>query len=214
MNYGNDSIKPFDLVVRPLDNSIVPKFSKKYGQPILEIHKPADYHWIEKKKISKNRVIDLIYKFNLFLEYNKNPKNYNIEKIEFETEDCFGVCPYFKLIINNDKSATFNAISGNSIYEKTSRYGDDNMPEIKGIFKTKLNDQEYNQLISILNYLDFPNMQNKYSIDRLHSSYCKIKITYDNQMTKSIEDYGMCGTYGLMNIYTTLFNIRFNQEWK
>ena len=214
MNYGNDSINPIDLIARPLDNSIVPKFTIKYNQPILEIHKPAEYHWIEKRKISKNEVIDLIYKFDTYIEYNKNPKKYQIEKIEFETENCFGECPYFKLTINNNKSAILNAISGNSIYENTKMYNSDSIPKTKGTFKTTLIEKDYNRLINLLNYMDFPNMNNRYLQRRQHMGYCILKITYGNGKTITIEDFGMFGTYGLKVVYEILFDLRFNQKWK
>ena len=215
MNFGNDSIIPIDLMVRAMRHiSIVPKIAYIDNHPIIEIHKPGEYHWIEKRKITENSKIQLTYKFNSFIEYNENPKEYHIEKIEFETENSFGECPFFKLTINNNKSATFEAISGNSLCLNTIEYYNDSIPKVKRTFKTNLINENYSQLINILNYMDFPNMENRYAMNSMHTGDCKLKITYDNEKVKTIEDYGMFGTYALNKIYEILFDLRFNQEWQ
>lgn len=214
MNFGNDSIVPIDLIVRDLNNSIVPKLTNINNEPVLELHKPGAFHWIEKRKITENSKINLVFKFNSLIEFNKNPKEYQIEKIEFETENSVGERPYFKLTINNDQSATFNAINGNSIYERVTKHHNDSIPELVGNFKTVLFEEDYNKLINILNYMNFPEMKSEYVMRSLHHRDCSLKITYNNGKTKSIEDLGMFGTYGLNKVYEILFDLRFNQEWR
>lgn len=214
MNFGNDSIRPIDLIVRELHNSIVPNISIKYGAPILEIYKPAEYNWIEKRKITENKVIDLTYKFGSFIEHNSNPDNYNIEKIEFRTEISGGYRhPHFEILIEKNKSSVLKAIDGNSIYENTEKYND-TINEVKGEFKSIIKEKDFNEIVNLLNYMDFPNMEDRYSLRRMHTNDCVLKITYSNGKIKEINDYGMFGTYGLNRLYELLFDLRFNQEWK
>lgn len=213
MNFGKDSILPIDLMVRAQNNSIVPKITEINNIPIIEIHQPGEYHWIEKRKITKNKKVELIFKFNSFIEYNENPKKYNIKKIEFQNEVTRYKYPHFEITINNDRKALINAKSGNSIYENTDIYYNDTIPEFKGKFKSNIKKKDYDQIINLLNYIDFPNLKNRYTLRRMHTYNCTLKITYGNGQIKTIEDYGMFGSYGLKKVYDILFDLRFNQEW-
>lgn len=214
MNFGENNIKPIDLILEnSVHKSIVPKFSKDKGFPILEIHEPAEFNW-KKEKISDYKKIELTYEFGSLIEYNNNPQVYDIKKVEFKTEISGYKNPLFEISIMNDQTALLDAKYGNSIYENTKVYFRDTIPELKGKFITKVKKTDYDNLIYILNYMNFPKMNDQYSLNQFHSNDCYLKITYDNGKVKEIYDYGMVGTYGLRRVYELLFDLRFNQNWK
>ena len=214
MNFGEDNIQPIDLILdNSVHKSVVPKFSRIKNFPILEIHEPAEFNW-RKEKISDYKIFELTYVLGSLIEYNDNPKKHNIEKIEFKTEISGYKHPLFEISIKNDQTALLVAEYGNSIYENTKVYFRDTIPELKGKFITKIKKTDYYNLINLLNYMDFPRMNNQYSLNILHSNDCYLKITYDNGKVKEINDYGMVGTYGLRRVYELLFDLRFNQNWK
>lgn len=168
---------------------------------ITDFHLPFTYD-----SISKN----LVYKYNSFTEYNKSPIDNTIEKIEFSAGPCFGTCPIYKLTINNNKSSTFFAEQ----YNFSEDIIHDSIPANEGFFKGKINDKEYNQLVNLLNYIDFKNLKNNYAVGWTDDRSATLIITYNNGKTKEIYDYGMSGTYGLKAIYSILGDMRFKQKWE
>lgn len=66
--------------------------------------------FLGEKKVS----IDiLVLKSGKFFNYNPNPDNLKIETISFSTSYCYGTCPVFKLDIQADRTAKYNAIEYN-----------------------------------------------------------------------------------------------------
>jgi hypothetical protein len=182
----------FPLVVENKNNSEI-----KYFYNV-----DSDYgNWEEKPKLTMKT---LLYKFGDFIEKNENVNNHNIEQIEYSTTGCFGTCPVFTLKINSKKSANLDAKSFNQIDGK----------DINGQFKSKIDDEKYNQIIDLLNYLNFEKLKNDYSVNWTDDQTCTLKITYDNGQIKTIKDYGLIGTYGLNRVYKLITELRENLEWK
>ena len=119
------------------------------------------------------------------------------EKIKFKSNYCYGTCPVFEMIITKDRSATYNAISYN---DETGQY--------KAVIPTK----EFDQLISLLKYLQLDKLRNKYEVNWTDDQIITTEITY-NGKTKVISDYGAIGTFGLSNLYLMFFNFRKLIEW-
>ena len=163
-------------------------------------------NWRDKEQSSALQYIDLTFKYGDFVEYNSNPKSYSIEKIEYQTTMCYGTCPKFYISILKDKSSIFKA----EAYNRELR----NPKEIKGVFNTTLSDTSFLEIINLLNYIDFPNLNDNYAVGWTDDQTCTLTITYDNGQTKAIKDYGLIGTYGLDKLYQLLFDLRFNQNWK
>ncbi|WP_397362173.1 DUF6438 domain-containing protein [Olleya sp. R77988] len=214
MNFGNDSINPISLISEGKRRiSIVPKIVNNNKGIFLEIHEPGTYNWIEKQKISKNKSYLLTYEFDDLIEFNENVKSISIDKIEFSTSGCdYKPCPVFELIINKDKTASFNAIEDNSLIPEILESYSSN--QIKGKFECKIIEKKFNELMSLLDYLDIPNLKNQYFEDKTHTRNCVLKITYNNGKVKKIEDFGMSGTYGLRKLYKVMFDLRLTQNWK
>jgi hypothetical protein len=200
MNFGEDSLEIKDLT-----------------KAIKELN-----HHVTAPKIVDDTVltlnqIDLIFKFGDFIELNSNPKNYEIEKIEYQTTSCFGPCPVFSIEINKDKTGLFKASDYNSETEISIadlRSKTNNSKEIKGTFRAIIKDDSFSDIINLVNYIDFPTLKDDYSVNWTDDQSCILKITYNNGQTKEVEDYGLIGSYGLARLYQLFFELRFNQIWK
>lgn len=206
MNYGKNKTKIFAI---DLDwgRAIVPKVEFINSQPFLVIYQPKIIDW-NKKTYSESKTT-LTFKFGDFIEYNENPKKNKIDKIEFSTSGCFGTCPIYQLSLNRDSLSIFNAQYYNFNKDREVTYGEE-----EGVFTTKIIKMEFDKLEEILNYCDFENLSNEYSVGHTCDQTGDLKITFNNGKVKTISDYGMIGTYGLKILYEKLAELRFNQKWR
>ncbi|MDI1255441.1 MAG: DUF6438 domain-containing protein [Flavobacterium sp.] len=204
--YGNanHNFKIEPLTRRSFQDCVFPKIREIDGVAVIDFyHKNYDWNNKSKNELVKNT---LIHKYGDFVEYNPEISKHTIKKIEFETTGCFGTCPVFNLVIDQNRIAKFDA----NMYNRPNRKA----KEIKGKFSTEIKEKEFNEIVDLLNYIDFPNLKNEYSVDWTDDQSCTLKITYDDDVTKTINDYGMIGTYGLDRVYKMLYSLRFNQNWK
>lgn len=190
-------------------NPIAPKVEYDNNKPFLVNYSSR---WVPNQKLNYHEKTrsKLTYKFDDFIEYNENPKKHVIEKIEYSTEPCFGSCPVFKLEINKNRTAIFYAEK----YNFSDEINQNPEKTDEGKFKTVISEKEFNELIDILNYIDFSTLQNSYWVYWTDDQRSELKITFDNGKTKNINDYGLIGTYGLKRTYEMLFNLRKNQNWE
>lgn len=203
LNYGNDSLNLGQLNRDHFPDCAFPKIK---NDSIIEYYYQSYNGFAKKDKLEKKL---LVYKFNDFIELNENPIEHQITKIEFETSSCFGTCPVFKFTLYQNQSSEFKAIAYN--------FNDDwknIIPEGEGIFKAILKKENWNELIEILNYSDFENLEESYAVNWTDDQTAILKVHYDNGKIKEIRDYGLIGTYGLSILYRELFELRNNQDWK
>ena len=212
MNFGNDSINSIDLNFITQNLSLVPKIIDSEIGSFIELHKPKDYNPENRKLEIVNKTIPLIYKYGTFIERNTKNKEYEIENIEFIADGCVAGCSEFIISIDNNKNGKFNAVNYNWFDKNFSSELEPN--DIDGVFKTTVSNEHFNEINGIINYLDFPNLDNSYYSGAMHSSSVTLKITFDNGKTKTIKDDGLIGTYGLKRVYEMFYELRFNQEWK
>ena len=151
-------------------------------------------------KISQPIEKELIYKYGDFIEKNDKPQQYKIEKIEYKTTGCYGKCPMFELNIDADHQALFKPFA----YNKKK----------KGTYKGKINEGQYQELIGLLNYIDFPNLDNEYLSGGTDQQNSFLTITYDNGKIKKIMDYSLRGTFGLRRLHKIMLDLRENHNWK
>lgn len=203
MNYGHDSLKLNRLTRRSFQECTFPKI---INDTIIRYYYMPEPAWKEKEQSITLQFINLIFKYGDFIEYNPQPKNYSIEKIEYQTTECFGTCPKFFLSIKKDKSAIFKA----ELYNRETR----NSKETNGTFKATIRDSSFFEIINLLNYINFPNLKNNYSVNWTDDQTCTLTITYNDGQVKTITDYGLIGTYGLDRLYRLFFDLRFNQNWQ
>ncbi len=146
---------------------------------------------------------NLIYKYSRFIEENKKPSNHQIQSIHYSTSACYGTCPIFELNINKNRTANWTASAFNTIDDK----------DIEGQFSTIVEQKYYNEIIDILNYINFETLEDEYAVNWTDDQTSFLQINYDNGKTKSIRDYGLMGTFGLERLYQLLFDLRKNQKW-
>ena len=197
MDYGKDSFQMISLTRGFIHHFVFPKI---VNDSIITLNQKA-----------------LIFKFGDFIEFNPHPKTYEIEKVEYQTAPCYGTCPVFRIEINKDKTGLFKASNYNSEteilpFESPGKPG--NSKEIKGVFRTVVRENSYSNIIDLLNYIDFPNLKNNYSVAWTDDQSSTLTITYNNGQKKEIRDYGLIGTYGLDRLYQLFFELRFNQKWE
>ena len=162
------------------------------------------YNYTNKEEETKPQntieIDTLTYKFGDLVELNSNLQNYKIEKIECTTTACFGSCPVF--------SMTIDVTTGNAQYSGTK------FNKRNGQYSTKINENNLQELIGLLNYTNFPELKDKYAVNWSEDQTSKLIITYDGGKTKTISDYGLLGTFGLNRVYDLIFKLRENQYWK
>ncbi|UHO37347.1 hypothetical protein H5J24_16650 [Chryseobacterium capnotolerans] len=222
----NTSVKViFDLasgyvlqdVMRRHRDFTIPKVIKIGGMDYINIYYEDNSMFSNTPEKMLSKI--LTYKFDDFIEYNPQPKKYSIKQISYEAGPCYGTCPMFKLELNKNKISTFTALAFNFIDDNdpeaaANAIGNLNKGKNEGIFKSQIKPSDFAAIEELLNYIDFPNLNDSYSISATDNPSSTLTIVYNTGKIKKIQDYGLVGTYGLKNLYKILFNLRLNQEWK
>lgn len=204
----------FDFVIPKLSTINGKDYISVFYDEVTEDFNSEKYNFYHK---IVNKI--LTYKFDNFVEYNPEPQKYTIEKIFFETEPCFGTCPVFTLELSKNGTSqfiakTYNFINRNDSFEKIERKSRKTFEKGEGKFTTQIKASDFQKIETILGYINFPELQDDYSVSWTDDQLSTLTITYDNGKIKKIKDYGLVGSYGLTTLYKTLFDLRFNQEWK
>ena len=140
----------------------------------------------------------IVVKFGDFIEYNVRFNRSQINNIFFSTSMCFGECPVFTLLIQRNGKAEYDAKKFN--------------PE-HGFYSGTITQAALDQLLQLLEYIDPPRLNNSYSVNWTDLQTATLKINYKNGDSKTIEDYGMSGTFGLRQLYRRLLALRKSQTW-
>jgi len=202
MNYGHDTLKLSTFSRGTAQGCAFPKIIN--DTMIRDYHKTKP-NWQTNATTAPLQFSDLIFKCGGFIEYNAQPKNYAIEKIEYQTSS-HRTDPQFSISIDKDKKAKFIA----EAYNRNKS----NSKKIKGRFKTILKEVQFTELVSLLNYIDFPSLKDNYAVYWTDDHACTLKVTYNNGQVKKIQDFGLSGTHGLFRLYQMFFDLRYNQKWK
>lgn len=206
LNYGNE--KPHIQALTKHHLSIfVPVIQQTDSLPLLVLHQPYNYYPENPGKPDTIQTRLISYN-GYFVEYNNKPlAKHLIKKIEFKSDGCYGTCPIFELKIDHDRKASFKA----QYYNFTSERG---APAEDKYFEGVIKKADYEAIIGILDYIDFSQLKEDYSVKHFHAPSSTLIITYNNDKIKFIRDYGKKGTYGLMALYEMFNDLRFNQDWK
>lgn len=204
LDKGNQNYEVNRLTKKKIYDGIYIKLkteNKKNKIELFYVRDPTRNKYIPKKLQKKT----LVFCFGDFVEENKSPVNHKIEKIEFISGGACRrrICPTFETTIDSNKSAVLNKKSYNR-FDKTQSVE---------TYNTTIPSKKFNQLISLLNYLDFENLNERYTTTWTHAQGCSLKITYNDGKIKSIKDYHANGTNGLSLLYEHLFDLRENQNW-
>jgi len=165
--------------------------------PLFVVQKDNDYD----NETGKDIVFKpdtLINLFGGFIEYNSSPKQIDFKQIKVMTSPCFGTCPIFEMTINNSKQATLNAKEYN---------------KLTGIYKSKIDEKAFNDLVALLAYLNIDSLKNNYAIGWTDNPSIDTEIEY-NGLIKKIHDYGLEGSFGLKRLYDILYQLKATQDWE
>jgi hypothetical protein len=112
MSYGNNKYSTILLTLPdfPTQFPVYPKIVFINEVPAIELYTRGSFCLKQENQIIKNT---LIYKHNTFLDYNENPQERAISKIEFRRTGCDGRCPVFNLTLQADSISNFRAIAYN-----------------------------------------------------------------------------------------------------
>ncbi len=133
-------------------------------------------------------------------------------EIEYEAGACFGSCPIYKMTIQGDQTAVLEAEHFN--FSKGFSKGEFDKPR-EGTFKTTIKEEDYLELVRLVDNLEIKNLQDKYgtrNVTDLPTSYLRIK--FSNGTTKTVEDYGKRGTEELITVYQFFEDLKHNQTWQ
>lgn len=148
-----------------------------------------------------------LFAFSLMLNCSTTQTPLKYSKIVYEAGPCYGFCPIYKMTINEDRSALFEAEQFNFSQERNSE-------KREGTFKGTIKPEDYQKLISMLNSLKPMQLKAYYgnqNVSDLPTSF--LKINFQNGTKKDIEDYGKHGTPELEEIYQFFETLKTSQAW-
>lgn len=209
MNFGNDKYQVYSLH-KNLNAPVLAEPASLEGFPGVVVHSPFRRLPLMNDTL-KIRHDTLVYKFGNFVEYktrNTVDESSSIVKIEYAAGPCFGTCPMYQMIIEDNRQAYFIAEAYNFDNPEKSVERDE------GTFETQLKRKDYNKLMGLLSYLTAQNLQNDYEVSYTCASTCYLRITYSDGKVKRIRDYGKAGTYSLRALYNMFDDFRLSQDWK
>lgn len=199
MSYEKDSLKVIPVTRRAFQECVYPKV---IGDSLLRLYYVSD-KWYAATQSSPLVYKDLVFRYGDFIEYNARSQELGITKIAFQTTPCFGTCPVFFLSIDSGKKAVLE-------------FEDDQQKDFRKKYRSlnaTIDDRSFAELTGLLNYSDFPGLEDNYRVPWTDAQTCILRITYGNGQVKQIKDYGKIGTYALDRIYKLLFDLRETQDW-
>ncbi|QOW10198.1 hypothetical protein Q73A0000_07395 [Kaistella flava (ex Peng et al. 2021)] len=147
-----------------------------------------------------------LFSFLLIVSCATTKTTSKYSKIEYSAGPCFGFCPIFKMTINSDRTATFEA-------ERFNFSRDTESQKSEGSFQGKIDQEHYNQLISLLDSLpkDLKDDYGNKNVTDLPTS--NLTLNYQDGHLKKVQDYGKRGTPELVKVYQFFEDLKTNQNW-
>ena len=143
----------------------------------------------------------LVWAFNAFIEKRPVVKR-KITKIDYSSFNGLAFWGNMTLRIARD-----------SVRMKKDLYEYYNGEKTGGVMLTRLDSSTCQRLYGLLNAIDFVSLKDSFEISSYDASTGALRISYDDDRTKTITDYGTCGTYGLAEIHQLLYGLTETQHW-
>jgi hypothetical protein len=121
-----------------------------------------------------------------------------ISEIRFSTSGCLGTCPVYRITIDSNRHAEYEAV----------RYCD-----TIGVFTAVLDKAVYDSLIKTIIASRFQSQKSLYEVALTDDETSILEIKYNDTKVKRIEDNGMQGTPELKVVYNKLETLRTNVKW-
>lgn len=158
----------------------------------------SDKRFLSDKRPFNDPPDTIVYKFEGFIEYNNQPGTHTVATVQFSRGRCFGECPVYDLTIHRTGEAMLEAKA---------------FMKLKGKRQTKLERQQLEELLTLLNYLKIDAFKPRYTIDETCHATMHVNFLY-NGKSKQLDDYALQGTLGLQQLYQLVKRIIANQKWK
>ncbi len=163
------------------------------NQSLIVFHSYRDEKKNWRSVIRVPRTDTLIYKFDNFVEYNKEPADYKIDSIEFSRPG-FSLASGYGLTINHLGNATCTITNDGT----------------KTTYSGLLKEKDLEEIYNLVEFLNVKKLANNWSDD----ISCQTNIMFSDGTTKNIGDYGQQGTFGLKALYDKLFALTGKEHWK
>jgi len=213
LDLGNHQTQTYHFLKLGMD-CIFPRIKQVNEQAIIEYHYPLINYPNKNCELRKDSIV---YHLGHLMEFNPHPKPKHIKRIEYEATGCLGHCPMFNMQINEAKEAVFLAKLFNynrKNEQKRRKNGLKSYPQMKGVYKGKIKDKDYQHLLELINYTNLNDNENRGSFITTGSSKAILKIIYDDNQVFEISDYGKNCNYALKTIYYQIESLRLSQKWK
>lgn len=123
----------------------------------------------------------------------------NIQKVQFSAGACFGTCPIFNMVIQENGNAEFDA---------------KNFNDVEGKFKTVIQKPQLDSLFKLINQAKITSLKDHYDAEITCQPTYDLVVVFRDGKTKHISDYGPSGPDELGKIYSMLFSLRETQDWQ
>jgi hypothetical protein len=173
------------------------------GNTLIEFKHFNSYADVPDNEVFKS--VKLAFKFGDFIEYNPAPKKYNIEKIEYKYSGVWIPGSAFSIEINSNRKGRYMTENPEFLSQKHNEHIN---------FHGTIPDSLQAEIIGLLDYSDFPNLNDSYAVTSTDNSTGILKITFDGGKIKTIRDYGLIGTYSLNRIYQMMDSLKGSIVWK
>jgi hypothetical protein len=199
LSFGSDSFRVRDLSLNHFEDIAAHPIllgGKPYIQTfrVSQIYNGEEYH-------AEYHIDTLAWECNAFIE-KRLPVKRKITQIDYTGLNGLAFWSDITLRIIND--------SVRLIKERLEGF---NGLVRGGVFLTRLDSNTGQRLYGLLDAMDFARLKDSYSISARDATTGTLKITYGNGQTKTITDYGTCGTYGLAELHQLLYDLTETQHW-
>lgn len=147
----------------------------------------------------KEREDHLVFRYGNFMEFNNEPDDSEIESIAWTTDMCYDTCRVCSYTLYADRRAVCEAYFANG---NTKR------------LKTFVDTATFHRIFGTVHYVGAAPLSQSYLANWTHARFIKMEIRYKNGLKKVVSDEGLIGSYGLVNLYEQLFELRKTQCWK
>jgi hypothetical protein len=195
LSLGKDSFEVRDLSL-DIFQDIAAHLIQLDGKPYIQTIR-VTRHRIDTNYCAEYNIDTLAWEFNAFIE-RKSMDRRKIAQIDY---NCWNGLAFWV-------NATLRIIN-DSVRLKKERFEG----YLSGVYLSRLNSNTAQRLYGLLNAIDFVSLKDSFRIGAFDATTGTLKITYDNDQTKTITDYGICGTYGLAELHQLLYGLIKTQPW-
>jgi len=201
--FGNDSFQVRSLNVGLRERFCMARVIMMDGRPCIRMLEVRSACGLKAWSFCPYDNIDtLVFAFDDFIE-RKKPAAYSIKKIKYCVAS--GMDPIaFQLTITQD-SIVLLSDPGMTIRIPV---------DSGGIFTVAIDTGMISGLVHLLNYMNFSDLQERYTVTRTDQLEGEIHVTFDDGRIKRVSDYGLMGTHGLSILHNLFFELREKQLWK